>query len=95
MHAVIDNFSGRILAWRVAERLEVASTVAVLRKAARSAVSANNNIPALVAHAGVENVNTDVDGLIQSGLLRRVVALKDVMFSNTMIEAWWRTSKYQ
>ena len=94
LHAVIDNWSRRILAWRVAERLEVASTVAILREAARDAVSAEN-IPTLVADAGVENVNTDVDGLIESGLLSRVLALKDVMFSNSMIEAWWRTLKYQ
>ena len=94
LHAVIDNFSRRILSWRVAEQLEVASTVAVLREAARRAVSADN-IPTLVADAGVENVNTDVDGLIESGLMSRVLALKDVMFSNSMIEAWWRTLKYQ
>ena len=24
-----------------------------------------------------------------------MIALKDVMFSNSMIEAWWRTLKYQ
>lgn len=94
LHAVIDNFSRRILAWRVAERLEVASTVAILREAARRAVSGQNMLT-LVADAGVENVNTDVDGLIESGLLSRVVALKDVTFSNSMIEAWWRTLKYQ
>jgi transposase InsO family protein len=94
LHAVIDNWSRRILAWRVAERLEVASTLAILREAARGAVSAED-VPTLVADAGVENVNTDVDGLIESGLLSRVLALKDVMFSNSMIEAWWRTLKYQ
>ena len=94
LHAITDNFSRRSLAWRVAERLEVASTVAILREAARRAVSADN-IPTLVADAGVENVNTDVDGLIECGLLSRVLALKDVMFSNSMIEAWWRTLKYQ
>jgi hypothetical protein len=44
---------------------------------------------------GVENVNAGVDGLIESGMLRRVVALQDVMFSNSLIEAWWRTLKHQ
>ena len=34
LHAVIDNWSRRILAWRVSECLEVASTVAILREAA-------------------------------------------------------------
>jgi len=49
----------------------------------------------LVADAGVENVNAEVDGLIESGLLRRVLAQRDVTFSNSTIEAWWRTLKHQ
>jgi len=52
-------------------------------------------VPTLVADAGVENVNAGVAGLIDSGLLRRVLALRDVTFSNAMIEAWWRTLKHQ
>jgi len=36
-----------------------------------------------------------VNVLIASGLLRRVLALRDVTFSNSMIEAWWRTLKHQ
>ena len=94
LHAVIDNFSRKILAWCVAECLEIASTVAILREAARGAVSAEDT-PTVVADAGVENVNAEVDGLVESGILSRVLALKDVMFSNSMIEAWWRTLKYQ
>ena len=34
--------------------------------------------PTLVADAGVENVNSGVDGLIETGLLRRLLALRDV-----------------
>jgi len=94
LHAVLDNFSRRILAWRVTERFEFATTVAILQEAVRGTVSAED-LPTLVADGGVENVNAGVDGLIESGLLRRVIALKDVMFSNSMIEAWWRTLKYQ
>ncbi len=29
---IIDNFSRKVLAWHVAERLEMASTVAILRE---------------------------------------------------------------
>jgi transposase InsO family protein len=93
LHAVIDNFSRKILAWRVAKNFEMASTVAILQEAARGAVSAEET-PTLVADAGVENVNAGVDGLIESGLLCRVLAPKDVTFSNSMIEAWWRTLKH-
>jgi transposase InsO family protein len=94
LHAVIDNFSRRILAWRVTENFSVATTVAVLQEADLGAAR-RDELPTLVADAGVENVNAGVDGLIESGLLRRVLALRDVTFSNSMIEAWWRTLKHQ
>jgi len=76
LHAVIDNFSRKILAWRVTETFAVATTVAILRDAVNGA--ARDDSPTMVADAGVENVNADVDGLIESGLLSRVLALRDV-----------------
>jgi transposase InsO family protein len=94
LHAIIDNFSRRILAWRVTEGFTVATTVAILQDAVRSAVTRDQS-PTLVADAGVENVNAGVDGLIETGVLARVLALRDVTFSNSMIEAWWRTLKHQ
>ena len=94
LHAIIDNFSRRILAWRVTDGFTVATTVAILQDAVRGAVTRDES-PTLVADAGVENVNAGVDGLIESGMLSRVLALRDVTFSNSMIEAWWRTLKHQ
>jgi transposase InsO family protein len=93
LHAVIDNFSRKILAWRVTEYFEVATTVAILHDAAQGALTRVES-PILVADSGVENVNSGVDGLIGLGFLRRVLALRDVTFSNSMIEAWWRTLKH-
>jgi transposase InsO family protein len=94
LHAVIDNFSRRILACRVTENFSIVTTVAILQEADRRAATCDES-PTLVADAGVENVNAEVDGLIESGLLRRVLAQRDVTFSNSMIEAWWRTLKHQ
>ena len=94
LHAVIDNYSRKILAWSVVDRFEFATTVTILRDAARGAVSAEE-MPTLVTDAGIENVNAGVDELIVSGLLRRVLALRDVSFSNSLIEAWWRSLKHQ
>lgn len=48
-----------------------------------------------MADAGIENVNGGVDQLIHDGALSRVLALRDVNFSNSMIEAWWRALKHQ
>ncbi len=94
LHAVIDNFSRRILAWRVVERFEIASTVAVLKEALANAVSADGR-PRLMVDGGNENFNGDVDDLVDRGLISRVRALADIQFSNSMIESWWSGLKHQ
>lgn len=94
LHAVIDNFSRRILAWRVADTFAPANTVAVLLEASRGATRAAST-PVVLADAGVENVNAQVDALIDSGVLRRLLAFTELKFSNSMIEAWWRSLKHQ
>ena len=93
VHAVIDNFSRRILSWRVAGSFDPASTIAVLLEACRSSTS--QAPPTVLTDGGVENVNRNIDELIHSGLLRRVLAMTELRFSNSMIEAWWRVLKHQ
>ena len=92
LHAVIDNFSRRILAWRVAETFAPGSSVAVLLDASRAA-TLSDTAPVVMADAGVENVNAQVDALISTGVLHRVLAFTELQFSNSMIEAWWRSLK--
>jgi len=94
LHAVIDNFSRRILAWRVADTCAPVNSVAVLLDASRGAASAETP-PVVLADGGVENVNAQVDALITTGVLRRVLAFTELQFSNSMIEAWWRSLKHQ
>src|SRR5438876_10022037 len=94
LHAVIDNFSRRILAWRVADTFAPVNSVAVLVEASRSATPSQTT-PVVLADAGVENVNAQVDDLITTGVLRRVLAFTELKFSNSMIEAWWRSLKHQ
>ncbi len=45
--------------------------------------------------SGVENLNKEVDKLLEAGILERVIAQIDVSFSNSLIEAWWRSLKHQ
>src|SRR4029434_1075622 len=77
VHAVIDNFSRRILAWRVADTFEPVNSVAVLLEASRGA-SPSAQPPVALADAGVENVNAQVDDLITTGVLRRVSAFTEL-----------------
>jgi hypothetical protein len=94
LHAVIDNFSRRIVAWRVADTFAPVNSVTVLIEASRGRTS-GETMPGVLADAGVENVNAQVDELITTGVLRRVLAFTELKFSNSMIEAWWRSLKQQ
>ncbi len=92
LHAVIDNYSRRILSWRIGATFETGNTVAVLLEASQNC---ETETPTVLADGGVENVNRGVDELIESGVLRRVLAQTELCFSNSMIEAWWRALKHQ
>jgi len=51
--------------------------------------------PTLLVDGGVENFNSAVDALVDSGLLQRLLAQTDISFSNSLIESWWRALKHQ
>ncbi len=44
---------------------------------------------------GVENYNSAVDKLVDSGLLKRILAQTEIRYSNSLIESWWRVIKHQ
>jgi transposase InsO family protein len=79
LHAAIDNFSRWILAWRVAETFAPGTSVAVLLNANRGATRAAS-APVVRSDAGVENVNAQaqVDELIATGVLRRLLAFTEL-----------------
>src|SRR5262249_49003479 len=66
LHAVIDNYSRRILAWRVADTFAPVNSVSVLLEASRAAAPSDTT-PVVLADAGAENVNAQVDNLITAG----------------------------
>jgi len=92
LHAVIDNFSRRILAWRVAESFQPGVTAQLLLDASKCMTS---DKPMVLVDGGVENFNAAVDQLIATGLLKRVLAQTEISFSNSLIESWWRVLKHQ
>ncbi len=91
LHAVVDNFSRKILAWRLCAKLDPLTTVAMLREAAHHI----GITPLLVADSGLENVNAEVDALIEDAVITRILALVDVTYSNSIVEAYWRSLKHQ
>lgn len=92
LHAVIDNFSRRILAWKVSSTFNPSTTAELLLSAASGLADEK---PTLLVDGGVENFNSAVDELVDSGLLQRLLAMTDISFSNSLIESWWRALKHQ
>jgi putative transposase len=91
LHAVIDNYSRRILAWTVAQTLNPMNTCYVLE---HPAAGINNPETKVYMDSGVENLNKDADSLLDRSTLQRVIAQINVTFSNSMIESWWRSLKH-
>ena len=71
LHAVIDNFSRRILAWNAASCFNPVVTASLLRMAANGISEMR---PTLLVDGGVENFNAGVDAVVDEGLLKRVLA---------------------
>ena len=51
--------------------------------------------PNLLVDGCVEDFNSAVDELIDSGILKRVLAQTEISYSNSLIESWWRILKNQ
>ncbi len=96
LQAVIDNFTRRILAWRVTEKLSAETTRELLVETSTNLTAVEDKPDVvLVTDAGTENFG-DVDSLLSdSSWLKRVVAQVDIIFSNSLIEAWWRELKHR
>ena len=92
LHAVIDNYSRRILAWRISATFNPNITAEILLTASKHVV---DGTPRLLVDGGVENYNKTVDELVDAGLLKRVLARTEITFSNSLIESWWRVLKHQ
>ena len=88
-HRQLLSTSARVARGR---HVRTGNTVAALLEATRG-TTRSVSAPVVVADAGVENVNAQVDALIATGAFRRLLAFTELRFSNSMIEAWWRSLK--
>ena len=77
---MVDNFSRRILAWNVAETFHPGITAQLLVKASNSMTSGK---PMVLVDGGVENFNSAVDQLVESGLLKRVLAQTEITWQQS------------
>ena len=91
---MVDNYSRRILAWRLAEKLSPVTTCEVLAKAAENLKGKKSPVSVLTDGGG-ENVNDTVDEFLSGVSLKRVVAQVEIAESNSLVEAFWRILRHQ
>jgi hypothetical protein len=77
----------------VTERFDPLNTRQVLLAAGKHLVDAGR--PLLYADSGVEKVNGEVNATLFSACLDRILAQVEVGFSNSIVEAFWRSPKHQ
>ena len=93
LQAVLDNFSRRILSWRVSPALETWRTAELLKAAVSELRQVGAGGTKLVADSGVENINNVVDEALRETGVERILAQVEVTWSNSMIEVFWRALK--
>ena len=95
VQAVIDNYSRYILAVKTSAAYGGRETQALLQQAlARARELGCDLLPTVMVDSGTENLNFDVDGLVNANLIRRLVAQIEIEFSNSVIEAFFRSMKH-
>jgi len=82
LHAIIDNFSPRILAWCVGGTFDPAVTATLLQQAAKGLLT--DSVPQVYMDRGVENTNSAVSALVESGTLRRILAQVEWLYLNEL-----------
>jgi len=101
LQAVIDNSSRKVLAYRVSENYEPTATATLLEEAASCLPPSDDDttqpppVVSVYCDGGVENFNEAIDQVLSRFQMQRVQTQIDVQFSNSMIEAFWRSTKHK
>ena len=101
IYTVIDNFSRKILAYDYAKELNGSTRLKSLKRAIEQEfgvdLEASQLVPKLnlIVDGGTENNNKTVEDFIKENQINitKLVALKDVVFSNSMVESSFRMMK--
>ncbi|MGH1469401.1 MAG: DDE-type integrase/transposase/recombinase [Bdellovibrionales bacterium] len=93
--AVLDNYSRCILAWIITDNISAKNTLKVLKGAQEfSQCLEVDTHSKVITDAGSENTAKIVNKYIYGENLTHLVARRDVVFSNSMIEVFFRSLKH-
>jgi putative transposase len=95
---VVDNFSRYIISWKVASfksaKIRLETFVEAINKAGISPRITTKNETDLIVDGGKENNNEVVETFIEKYPIEKLVALRDIEKSNSVVEAVNRILKY-
>lgn len=101
IYFVVDNFSRYIISWRVAERvcakIRLETFVETIELAGLQPIvdtTAEVVSTELIVDGGTENNNHKVETFIEKYPVSKVIALKDILKSNSMVESVNKLIKY-
>jgi transposase InsO family protein len=93
IYTVMDNFSRKILNWKLADKVSATIRLATIKEAIHT-ISADTNTIRLVTDGGPENDNLIIKDFVSSSpLVQHEIALRDILSSNSPIEASYKTLK--
>jgi putative transposase len=98
VHLVIDNFSRKVLAHSIQNAVSGLATIKTIEEAIRNAIEVSIDLSnvLLIVDGGPENNNYKIDQFITNSEvdIEKLVALRDVDYSNSMIESVNKILKY-
>lgn len=89
IQVIIDNFSRAIVSWKISDFKDTQLSLKTLFKA----FQIGHKPIQLMSDAGCENKNSKIAKLLLGKGIKQVIALVDTLFSNSMVEAFFRIIK--
>ena len=90
LQALIDNHSNYIVGWSIEKNKKAINTSKLIQNSISNYKISN---PYIMMDRGTENLNNCVDQLVKIKSFTRIVARRDVRFSNSKIETFFRSLK--
>jgi putative transposase len=98
LYLVVDNFSRYITSWRIADRIcgkiRLETFVETINNAGIKEKVSDEIISSIIVDGGTENNNKQVESFIEKYPVEKLIALKDIMKSNSLVESLNKLIKY-
>ncbi len=92
--AIIDNYSRYIIAWHLTENISAENSIELIRQAKEKHQSLSSDFSInVMSDGGTENTANKVGQYILSSNFNQIIAGKDIKYSNSMIEHFFRSLK--